>query len=285
MAKLLSFKKKRWERGQGIVILQIVEVKMRYFLQLSYSGKNYFGWQKQPNQSSVQEVLEKCLSTYLRQEIAVVGAGRTDTGVHAKEYFAHFDSKSISNFNDFVFRMNAFLPKDIAIQNIFQVRSEAHARFDAAERTYNYYVTIGKNPFNQDFSYQIHHFPDIDKMNEACAYLLGQKDFECFSRSGSDVKTFICDIKEAFWTKDENQLIFTITADRFLRNMVRAIVGTLLEIGLEKRPVSEMEKIIESKNRSKAGPSAPPQGLFLSKVNYPSDLFEDNEFVERKEQK
>lgn len=265
--------------------MQIAEEKMRYFLQLSYNGKNYFGWQRQPNQPSVQEALETCLSTYLREDIAVVGAGRTDTGVHAKEYFAHFDCEPIPDFESFVFRMNAFLPKDIVIQNVFPVRNDAHARFDAKERTYNYYVTIGKNPFNQDFSYQIHHLPDVQKMNEACQYLLGKKDFECFSRSGSDVMTFICDIKEAFWTKDENQLIFTITADRFLRNMVRAIVGTLLEIGLEKRPVSEMEKIIESKNRSKAGPSAPPQGLFLSKVNYPSDLFEDNEFVERKEQK
>lgn len=266
-------KKKRWERGRGIVILQIAEVKMRYFLQLSYNGKEYFGWQKQPNQRTVQEVLEKCLSTYLRKEIALTGAGRTDTGVHAMEYFAHFDADPIADFDEFVFRMNAFLPKDIAIQNVFQVKNEAHARFDAEERTYNYFITPEKDPFKQEFSYHIFRTPNMEKMNAACQFLIGKKDFECFSRTGSDVKTFICDIKEAFWTKHENQMVFTITADRFLRNMVRAIVGTLLEIGIGKRSVAEMEKIIDSKNRSNAGPSAPPQGLFLKKVKYPPNVF------------
>lgn len=248
-------------------------MKKRYFLKLAYNGANYFGWQRQPKQLSVQEVLEDKLCVFLRESIAVVGAGRTDTGVHAKEYVAHFDAEEIADKEAFIFRMNSFLPKDIALYDIIEVRNDAHARFDAQARSYEYRLTTGKNPFNSGLSYQVYREPDISLMNEAAIFLVGRMDFECFSRTGSDVKTFICDVREAFWKQEQNNFVFTITADRFLRNMVRAIVGTLLEIGYQKISVSDIKKIVESKNRSNAGPSAPANGLFLTRIQYPDSVF------------
>lgn len=246
---------------------------MRYFIEIAYNGKNYFGWQRQPEQISVQQVLEETLSTFLRREIKIMGAGRTDTGVHAKQLFGHFDYDGIVNKEEFLFRINSFLPKDISIKNIFGVREDAHARFDAVEREYEYIISLGKDPFLEEFAYQINHKPNVDLMNKAAEILLSHKDFQCFSRSNTDVKTYNCTIVKAFWEAKNNRLIFTIAADRFLRNMVRAIVGTLLDVGFEKISLREFQKILDSKSREEAGASAPAQGLYLTKVVYPKEIF------------
>ncbi len=252
---------------------------MRYFIEIAYNGKNYFGWQRQPGQISVQQVLEETLSTLLRNEIKIIGAGRTDTGVHAKQLFAHFDFDELGDKNEFLFRINSFLPKDISIKNIFQVKDEAHARFDAVEREYEYIISFEKDPFLQDFAYQINYRPDVDLMNEAAKTLLSHKDFQCFSRSKTDVKTYNCTIVKAFWEAKNNRLIFTIAADRFLRNMVRAIVGTLLDVGFGKVSLEEFQKILESKSREEAGASAPAHGLYLTRVVYPKEIFLDGKKI------
>ena len=245
---------------------------MRYFIEIAYSGQNYHGWQNQPDSITVQEVLENSLSTILRTKIKVMGAGRTDSGVHAKQLFAHFDYQKINSVDDLIFKLNSFLANDISVQNLFQVNDDVHARFSALEREYQYIVSLEKNPFTKDFSYQIYHKPNIDLMNQAANELLNYKDFQCFSRSNSDVKTYYCDVKIASWKSLGNQLVFTIKADRFLINMVRAIVGTLLDVGFEKTSLSEFQEIIKSKDRSKAGTSAPAKGLFLTKVIYPEQI-------------
>ena len=245
---------------------------MRYFIELAYNGKNYHGWQIQPDAITVQGVLEKALSTLLRKEIQVVGAGRTDAGVHAKQLFAHFDFDEIEDTSELQFKLNSFLPKDISIQKIFEVNEDAHTRFNAIEREYEYIVSLQKNPFSEDFAHLIHHQPNLELMNEAANELLNYKDFQCFSRSNTDVKTYHCDVKKAFWKEGNSQLIFTISADRFLRNMVRAIVGTLLDVGFKKTSLEEFHGIIKSKDRSKAGTSAPAKGLYLTKVLYPESI-------------
>ncbi|MBU2927411.1 tRNA pseudouridine(38-40) synthase TruA [Winogradskyella psychrotolerans] len=245
---------------------------MRYFLELSYNGKAYHGWQNQPNAISVQEVLENALSTILKTEISIMGAGRTDTGVHASQMFAHFDYEGDFKSIDIVYKLNSFLPKDIAISSVFEVKPEMHARFYATSRTYNYKVSTSKNVFDYDFAYQMQMPLDVEKMNEACQLLFQYKDFQCFSKTNTDVKTYNCDIKEAFWTQHKDQLVFTITADRFLRNMVRAIVGTMINIGLGKMKVEELHTVIASKNRSEAGFSVPAHGLYLVKIVYPENI-------------
>lgn len=245
---------------------------MRYFIELAYNGKKYHGWQTQPDTITVQGVLEKTLSILLREKVQVMGAGRTDAGVHAKQLFAHFDFDEIVAISDLHFKLNSFLPKDISIQNIFQVNEDAHARFNAIEREYEYLITFKKNPFLEDFAYLIHQHPNIDLMNKAANVLLDYKDFQCFSRSKSDVKTYYCDVKKAFWKMENSQLVFTIKADRFLRNMVRAIVGTLLDIGFKKISLEDFHEIIKNKNRSKAGTSAPAKGLYLTRVVYPDNI-------------
>lgn len=250
---------------------------MRYFIRFSYLGKAYHGWQKQPNAISVQEVLENALSTILRASIEIVGAGRTDTGVHAREMYAHFDFEVIPDKALLVQRLNSFLPGDIAIQEILSTTNTAHARFDASERTYEYWVIQEKNPFYADFAHHVWNELDIEKMNEAATFLLNHKDFECFSKSNTDVKTFICDVKNATWIENGDKLVFTISADRFLRNMVRAVVGTLLEVGQGKRNPEEINQIIESKSRSKAGVSVPAKGLYLTRVLYPKSIFDEQE--------
>jgi len=241
----------------------------RYFLQLSYKGTRYFGWQRQPNAISVQEVIEKTLSTVLREEIAVVGAGRTDTGVHASFYVLHFDVlNEIIEPEKLLYHLNRFLPDDIAIQKIKKVNSDFHARFSAVSRTYKYYISMVKDPFTTDTSYQFTVPLDIEKMNEAAKMLFEYTDFTSFAKLHTDVKTNNCKIFKAEWETENNQLVFTIKADRFLRNMVRAIVGTLLEVGKGKITVDDFRKIIEMKNRGAAGTSAPPQGLFLVDIGY-----------------
>ena len=245
---------------------------MRYFIELSFFGKNYHGWQSQPKAISVQEVLEQGLSTILRSAISVVGAGRTDSGVHASQMFAHFDiEQTLPAY--FVHKLNAFLPKDIAIHNIYEMIPSAHTRFDALKRTYQYHISTQKDPFTYDYAMSFTHPLNVTIMNEAAQIHLDYSDFQCFSKTHTDVKTFICKIYKAYWEKKNNQLIFTITADRFLRNMVRAIVGTLIDVGLQRLSLTDFEDIILSKNRSKAGASVPACGLFLTHIEYPENIF------------
>lgn len=242
---------------------------MRYFIEFAYNGKNYFGFQVQPDAISVQETLDKALSLLLKSKIEIVGAGRTDSGVHAKQMFAHFDYENEIEASIWVKKLNSYLPKDIVIYNIFKVDKEAHARFDATSRTYEYYIHTFKDAFLQEGSWYYHNALDVAKMNEACKILFEYRDFECFSKVHTDVRTFNCEIKEAKWEQSGNQLKFTIAADRFLRNMVRAIVGTMINVGIGKISIDDFRKIIESKNRNEAGFSVPAQGLYLVKVAYP----------------
>jgi tRNA pseudouridine38-40 synthase len=238
-----------------------MEVK-RYFIELSYNGGAYHGWQRQPNAISVQHVLEESLSKLLRENISILGAGRTDTGVHARQMFAHFDLTTvIEDQKELVFLLNGFLPNDIAIKKIHRVISSAHARFDASERSYEYHIASVKDPFYAAFHHYLKNKPDIDLMNQATKILLAYED--------------LCNIKTAEWRPEGTSLVFYIRANRFLRNMVRAIVGTLLEIGFKKRAVEDMESIIKSRDRSQAGFSAPAKGLYLTEILYPQDLFID----------
>lgn len=248
---------------------------MRYFIELSYNGKAYHGWQNQPNAISVQEVIENALSKLLNRDMKIVGAGRTDSGVHAKQMFAHFDCVLKIDGSDLKYKLNAFLPQDIAIRDIFEVTHDAHARFDAVSRTYLYRVAIEKNAFNFDSAYLMNKKLDLDLMNQAAKALLGHKDFQCFSKVHTDVKTYYCDVKEAKWEHMENEFHFTIKADRFLRNMVRAIVGTLINVGLGKIAVEDLQSILASKNRSEAGYSVPAHGLYLTKIEYPKTIAND----------
>lgn len=244
----------------------------RYFLDIAYNGAQYCGWQKQPDCLSVQEVIEKTLSTLYQQPIDVVGAGRTDAGVHAKQLIVHVDLAYLHT-DDMVFKLNAMLPKDISVQNIVEVIPTAHARFHATARAYEYHIAPAKNVFLQGLAYQIRKMPDIALMNEAASILLSHTNFKCFSRSKTDVKTYNCDIRKAYWKAENDMLIFTIEADRFLRNMVRAIVGTLLDIGYQVKSIEQLHEILNSKDRTQAGASAPAHGLYLTKVAYPASIY------------
>ena len=216
--------------------------------------------------------MEEAFSTILRYPVELVGAGRTDTGVHAQQMFAHFDAEPLASASQLTHRLNAYLPDDIAVQQIFEVPSDAHARFDALSRTYTYWVVQEKNPFYMDSAYHVRHPLAIGLMNEAANLLLEYRDFECFSKSNTDVKTYLCTVKEAYWQKKNDKLIFTITANRFLRNMVRAIVGTLLEVGMERWTVDDVNTILKSGDRQKAGPSVPAKGLYLTTIGYPNTI-------------
>jgi tRNA pseudouridine38-40 synthase len=244
----------------------------RFFLEFSYAGTAYHGWQRQPNALSVQEVMEEALALLLKQQTPLTAAGRTDTGVHAKQMFAHFDADT-TDLEQLIFRLNQFLPNDIAVIRIREVKPRAHARFDALSRTYEYHLNNFKSPFVQGMSYGLYQPLDVEQMNKAASILLEYEDFECFSKAHTDVKTFLCTISKAVWEKSETGLVFTITANRFLRNMVRAIVGTLIEIGLGKKNIQEMHTVIESKNRSLAGYSVPAEGLFLTHIEYPNSIY------------
>jgi len=239
---------------------------------LSYNGSAYHGWQIQPNAVTVQETIQDALSKLLNTNISITGAGRTDTGVHAFQMFAHFDVDETLDTENLTFKLNSFLPKDIAIQSIFQVNADAHTRFHAIKRSYDYKISLKKNVFLFDYTHYVHQKLDVDKMNEAANILLEYTNFQCFSKSNTDVKTYNCKIEQAQWKQEGNLLIFTISADRFLRNMVRAIVGTLLNIGLSKIAVSDMHKILASKDRSEAGFSVPSKGLYLTEVLYPDNI-------------
>lgn len=248
--------------------------ELRYFLELSYSGKAYNGWQIQTRAPSVQQALQQGLSTILRTPTEVVGAGRTDTGVHASFYVAHFDvAEPIGSPADFCYHLNAVLPPDIAVSGLRRVRDDAHARFDARFREYKYYVSPRKNPFTRDTASTLTHPLDVEAMNLAASDLLGYEDFTSFAKLHSNNKTNICHLFTARWEEQDGLLVFTITADRFLRNMVRAIVGTLLDVGRGKLSRDGFRRVIEGGDRSLAGTSAPPQGLFLSRVEYPADVY------------
>ena len=243
--------------------------KLRYFLEFAYKGTNYHGWQYQPNAVSVQETLSNALSTILKTTIDLVGAGRTDTGVHAKQMFAHFDIAEKIDIEPFIFKANSFLPKDIAIIHLYLVQDDAHARFDATERTYHYHIHQNKDALESHDSRYYHQTLNLQKMNDACKLLISYSDFECFSKVNTDVNTFNCKISKAIWTKNSDTIVFEISADRFLRNMVRAIVGTMINIGLEKISLIDFQEILDGKDRSKAGFSAPAHGLYLTSVKYP----------------
>ena len=246
----------------------------RYFIYLAYDGTNYHGWQIQPNGSSVQECLMKALSTFLRRDVEVIGAGRTDAGVHASLMVAHFDHEDVLDTVTVAVKLNRLLPPDISVYRVRQVKPDAHARFDATARTYKYYVTTAKYPFNRQYRYRVYGSLDYERMNEAARTLFEYIDFTSFSKLHTDVKTNICHISHAEWTKMEGEdttWVFTIRADRFLRNMVRAIVGTLLEVGRGKLTVEGFRKVIEQQDRCKAGTSAPGNALFLVNVEYPEE--------------
>ncbi|NDW12343.1 tRNA pseudouridine(38-40) synthase TruA [Bacteroides sp. 214] len=246
----------------------------RYFIYLAYDGTNYHGWQIQPNGESIQEYLMKALFTFLRQEVEVIGAGRTDAGVHASLMVAHFDYEQELDVMLVTDKLNRILPQDISVYEVRKVKPDAHARFDAVARTYKYYITTRKYPFNRQYSCRLHHSPDFDRMNEAAATLFDYTDFTSFSKLHTDVKTNNCKVTHARWEQqDEHTWVFTITADRFLRNMVRAIVGTLLEVGAGKLTVDGFRRVIEQQDRGKAGTSVPGNALFLVDVAYPEELF------------
>lgn len=260
--------------------LSIVErKKKRYFIELAFKGTQFHGWQIQKNATTIQELLNKILSTVFRENIETIGCGRTDAGVHAKQFFAHFDVSSqtkaliSSEIKKYLWRINSLLPSDIAAIQLFLVNRDAHARFDALSRRYEYHIHFAKDPFLTEFSWQHREQLDLMRMNKAAQVLLNHEDFSCFSKSNTQVFTNLCTVTFAQWKKLESgHLIFEIEANRFLRNMVRAIVGTLIEIGKGKEEIAYIERVIESKSRSRAGVSVPAHGLYLSTVIYPEGI-------------
>ena len=242
---------------------------MRYFVTLSYDGTRYHGWQIQPNGDSIQERLQGALSTLLRAEIVVTGAGRTDAGVHARMMVAHFDYDGEVDGNQLCYKLNRLLPYDIAVQKVEQVADDLHARFSATSRTYHYYIHTVKDPFNRAYSCELHYPLDFAKMNEAAAMLLKYEDFGAFCKSGADVKTTLCHVTAAQWHQTSpSTWYFEITANRFLRNMVRAVVGTLIEVGRGRMSLDDFRKVIEGKQRTEAGESMPGNALFLVNITY-----------------
>jgi tRNA pseudouridine38-40 synthase len=261
---------------------------VRYFLELSYNGANYYGWQRQTEAPSVQQTLEEALSKFLRESIEITGAGRTDTGVHAAYYVAHFDTTAeIADGEDFLYHLNSMLPPDIALKSVTRVADDAHARFDAVEREYTYYILPCKNPFRADTAWRYTVPLDVDAMNRAAEWLIKYDDFTSFAKLNSNNKTNICHITLASWECDEGrwfpscggvarsagvvyceELVFKIRADRFLRNMVRAIVGTLVDVGRSKIGPERFREIIEARDLSLASGGAPAHGLFLTDIKY-----------------
>jgi len=246
----------------------------RYFLKLAYDGTTWHGWQIQPNAPTVQAEMSRCLSLLLRHEVVPVGCGRTDTGVHAREFYLHFDTDNAMCLNEgqFIHRLNRMLPRSIVVYRLFKVPEDSNCRFDAVSRTYSYYCITGKDPFSDHFSWRLPHSPNVDLMNLAADQLLNYKDFTSFSKLHTQTATNNCTVSYARWMTDGLHLTFTIRADRFLRNMVRAIVGTLLEVGFNKISIDQFCAIVEGQDRQLAGMSVPANGLFLEKVEYPEGL-------------
>lgn len=250
-------------------------INQRFAIELSYHGGGFHGWQIQPNAHTVQEAINQGLSTLLNAPVSVVGAGRTDAGVHASHFVAHFDwAEDLADPDRLTYRLNSFLKDGIRIHRIIGVDSNFHSRFSAIRRTYHYLICLDKNPFMKEFSWMARTVPEIEKMQEAASHLMGTHDFTSFARLHTSTKTNICRIDEAVWKTDANFLVFRISADRFLRNMVRSIVGTLWDIGTGAYPPEGVLDIMHQKDRSAAGQSAPAQGLFLSAVEYPTNLFQ-----------
>ena len=248
---------------------------MRYFIEISYKGTNYHGWQIQQNAISVQQVVQEKLNQLLSGSIEITGSGRTDTGVHAKQQFFHVDISHEINCEDFKYRMNAIIPRDIYIRSIRKVKSDAHARFDATSRSYDYVIVQQKDPFRLNQVYIYNQPLDLDKLNSASKILVGEHDFESFSKVKTQVNHFKCEVFCAFWKHEKDSYVFHIEANRFLRGMVRAIVGTLLLVSEGKIESDDIKKILVSKDRSKAGRSVPSDGLFLSNISYPDHIFEN----------
>ena len=249
---------------------------MRYFIKFSYLGTEFHGSQRQPNGITVQETMEQALMMIFREEVPLTFAGRTDAGVHAREMFAHFDLTDglLPIANNLVFRLNGILPNSIAIHDIVPVAEDAHARFTAKSRTYEYHIVDHKDPFLHNLATRIRPGLDFHAMNEAAKYLIGKQDFASFCRSNTDVKTTICDLTYAQWEVKENgHAVFTITADRFLRNMVRAVVGTLFEVGRGKMTIEQFAEVITQHTRTAAGDSAPAEGLYLTQIIYPEEIW------------
>jgi len=250
------------------------KVLLRYFLKLAYCGTNFHGWQIQPNGYTVQEHLNKHLSLLLRKDINVSAAGRTDTGVHAKEMFAHFDwEQSLESIADLKNTLNKVLAPDVVIDDILAVKPDAHTRFDATERSYEYWINRERSPFKHNLAANIYYPLNLEEMQAATELLIAKRDYTSFSKSRTQTKTNICDIRKAYWEDNGDQWVFHISADRFLRNMVRAIVGSLLEVGKGKMSLDDFQKMIEARDRKLAGQSVPAQGLYLNRVVYPQDIF------------
>lgn len=248
-------------------------MKKRYFLQCSFWGENYVGWQKQPDQKSVQSSIDEALTTALQENIEVMGAGRTDTGVHAKYFIAHFDSEmDLKTIPNFIYKLNNILPEDIAAQDIFEVGTENHARFDATQRSYKYLIATRKDPFELNSAYYIKNDLDVKLMHKCAQQLTSFSNFKSFSKVKTAVKTFDCKVIEAQVKSNANMVIFEITANRFLRNMVRAITGTLIDVGLGKNTIKDFDSIIKSQDRRNAGKSVPAKGLYLTDIVYPYNL-------------
>jgi len=250
----------------------------RYFIKLAYDGTAYAGWQVQPNATTVQQLINDGLTAILRSKHSATGCGRTDTGVHAANFYAHFDHEnafSPEELSQLTHKLNGFLPQDIVIFEIISVVTGAHARYSALWRQYEYEIIRRKDPFKHTHSYLIHDRLDIDAMNRCTDMLIGRHDFKCFSKVNTQVNNYFCDVQLANWSEKNHTLIFTIRADRFLRNMVRAIVGTLLDVGNGRISIDKFREILESRDRCQAGFSVPAKGLTLTEVCYPEDLFSE----------
>lgn len=242
---------------------------MRYAVRLSYQGKAYFGWQKQPSQNTVQAEIEKALFTVLRVPMPITGSGRTDTGVHSSDQLFHFDSEVVISPQQF-YRINKILPSDIALHRYSLVSDDFHARFEATRRAYVYRISRVKHPFEHQISYHFHRPLNLDAMNEACQYIIGRLDFEAFSKVKTEVNNFFCDLEEAKWEQDGGFICFHVRANRFLRGMVRALVGSMMEVGLGRKKPVWIKQVLESKDRAVAGRNAPAEGLILTQVQYPT---------------
>jgi len=248
---------------------------MRYFFEISYNGANYHGWQSQANAVGVQDVVEDVFEKLFRKKIGITGSGRTDTGVHCVRQYFHADIDGELNYPHVIQRLNSFLPKAISINSIRKVKPQAHARYDARQRAYEYRITRVKNPFCQGYAFHFFKPVNIENMNRAASLLVGEHDFQCFSKVKTDVNHFICSLKKASWSEKDDLLIFTIVANRFLRGMVRSIVGSLLDVGTGKTSVKHIQQIIKSKDRKQAGMNVPAEGLYLMDVKYPKSIFID----------
>ncbi len=241
----------------------------RYFLELSFKGTKFSGWQIQDNANSVQAEINKALTILCGADTECTGCGRTDTGVHALQFFAHFDTAIIEDEKQFLFQLNSILPIDIVIHQLHALHDDAHARYDATARTYQYFIHQKKNPFINEYSWHRSYDFDLEKMNDACKLLFEHHDFSCFSKSNNQQKTNLCNIEYANWSKQNEIIVFTITANRFLRGMVRAIVGTMLQVGTDKMSNKEFNEVLKQGDRKEAGASVPAHGLFLTKISYP----------------